>query len=156
MMKIKVLALSLIVYSLCLYSCSSNTTEKGENKTTSEAKISSDTSSDGLTGVIEKNPPVENGDYVAKYPNGIIKMKGFYIKGKREGQWSSFFENGQLQSEGFFKNGLRDGKAIAYFENGEIYYTGYYKEGKEVGKWNFYDQEGNKINEKDFGDNPNS
>jgi antitoxin component YwqK of YwqJK toxin-antitoxin module len=135
-MRTRIFALCLITYALFLYSCSSNT---------ADTKTSRDTSSNGLTDTIEKNPPVENGDYVAKYPNGIIKMKGFYIKGKREGQWSSFFENGKLQSEGFFKNGLRDGKAIVYFKNGRIYYTGYYKDGKEVGKWEFFNMQGEKM-----------
>ena len=140
-----------------LPSCSSDS----GNKTTAEKKdstaktISIDTSLHGLVGVIEKNPPVQEGDYVAKYPNGIVKMRGYYINGKRNGQWSSFFENGNMQSEGFFKDGLRDGKAVVYYQSGKVYYTGYYKEGKEVGKWIFYDENGKTIQEKDY-DKPNS
>lgn len=146
-MKTKIFALFLITYSLFLFSCSSDTKE---NKTTENA-ASTDTATQGLTGVTENNPPVVNGEYTTKYPSGIVKMKGYYIKGKREGQWTGFFESGKLQSEGFFKNGLRDGKAIVYYENGQIYYSGYYKNGKEVGKWIFYDQQGKQVNQKDYG-----
>lgn len=149
-MKIKAIALFLILYTLFLTSCSSDTPDGTEAPTTADSTSSVDTSLKGLTGVIEKNPPVMDGKYETKYPNGIIKMKGFYINGRREGQWTSFFENGMKQSEGFFKNGLRDGKALVYFENGQVYYEGYYKDGKEVGKWVFFDQHGKKVKEKDF------
>lgn len=137
-----------IVY--CYTSCSSGSKNEEENKSTNETAPAIDTSLHGLTGVIEKNPPVQQGDYIAKYPNGIIKMRGFYVNGKREGQWTSFFESGKVQSEGFFKTGLRDGKALVYHENGKIYYEGYYKDGRETGKWVFYDTSGVKINEKDY------
>jgi antitoxin component YwqK of YwqJK toxin-antitoxin module len=145
-----------IVYCLlsvvCFFSsCSSGT--KNENKSANENAV--DTSLHGLTGVIEKNPPVQQGDYISKYSSGIVKIKGFYLNGKRNGQWISFFENGNMQSEGFFKAGLRDGKATVYYEDGKVYYEGYYKDGKEIGKWLFYDESGKKINEKDY-DKPNS
>src|SRR3989337_131551 len=101
-LKILLMAGGFSVY--CLTSCSSETDEMKKD----EANDKIDTSLRGLTGVIEKNPPVQQGDYIAKYPNGIIKMRGFYVNGKREGQWTSFFQNGNVQSEGFFKAGLRD------------------------------------------------
>ena len=148
-MKTKFILLSLIAYGLCLVSCSSGTKDK-------EKTSNVDTSMRGLTGVIEKNPPVQQGDYITKYPSGVVKMRGFYVNGKRNGQWISFFENGNMQSEGFFKDGLRDGKATVYYENGKIYYEGAYKDGKEVGKWIFYNVEGKKINEKDYDAKPNS
>src|ERR1041385_4145321 len=74
-----------------LASCTPNTGEKAttEKKDSIAKTNTADTSLHGLVGVIEKNPPVQSGDYVAKYPNGIIKMRGYYINGKRNGQWSS-------------------------------------------------------------------
>lgn len=153
-MKTKIIAICVLPSVFCLFSCSSDPAKKAD-ETTSEKTMSVDTTAHGLVGVIEKNPPVQNGDYTVKYPNGIVKMRGFYINGKRNGQWTSFFESGQVQSEGYFKDGLRDGKAIVYYENGQIYYTGYYKEGKEAGVWIFYDQQGKKLQEKNY-DQPNS
>lgn len=155
-MKIKSIALFLIPYTLYLCSCSSGPNQNAESKSADTSGMSVSSNLNGLTGVIEKNPPVINGDYEVKYPSGIVKMKGFYINGKREGQWVSFFENGQKQSEGFFKNGLRDGKALVYYQNGQLYYEGYYKDGKEVGKWIFFDQQGKKLQEKDYDSKPNS
>jgi antitoxin component YwqK of YwqJK toxin-antitoxin module len=150
-MKMKIIAYCLLPIAYFFSSCSSGTKENTENKTTSDSTTATvDTALHGLAGVIEAKPPIQNGDYEAKYPNGIVKMRGFYIRGKRNGQWSCFFENGNLQSEGFYKDGLRDGKATVHYENGQIYYTGFYKDGKEVGKWLFYDQQGKQINEKDY------
>jgi MORN repeat variant len=154
-MKMKLFAYCLLPIAYCISSCSSDPAKNSDNNTPGENTVSIDTSLHGLTGVIEKNPPVMNGDYETKYANGIVKLKGFYINGKREGQWVSFFENGVKQSEGFFKNGLRDGKAQVYFPSGKLYYEGYYKDGKEIGKWLFYDEQGKKVNEKDY-DKPNS
>jgi len=151
-MKTRIVACCLL-FTLYLYSCSSI---KKEDGSTSNGPVSADSSMGRITGTTEKTPPVVNGEYIEKYPSGVTRMKGSYINGKREGQWMSFFENGKIQSEGFFKNGLRDGKAIVYFENGAIYYEGYYKDGNETGKWVFFDMQGNKINEKNFDEKPNS
>ncbi len=155
-MKTKIIIYCLLSAVICYYSCSSNTNQVSDNKSSDTSGMTVDTNLKGLTGVIEKNPPVVNGDFVSKYPNGLVKMKGYYINGKREGQWVSFFENGQKQSEGFFKNGLRDGKALVYYQNGQLYYEGYYNNGKEVGKWIFFDQQGKKLQEKDYDSKPNS
>jgi hypothetical protein len=148
-MKNKFLACCLVATACFVFSCSSDTDEK-KKETGAENTTTLYTTMIGLVGVIEKNPPVQSGDYIVKYPNGIVKMRGYYINGKRNGQWTSFFENGNVQSEGFFKDGLRDGKALVYYESGKVYYQGYYKDGKEVGKWTFYDQEGKVIQEKNY------
>ena len=151
-MKTKLLASCLLIAAYFFSSCSSGTKDKDK----ADQVNHSDTSMHGLTGVIEKNPPVQQGDYIEKYPNGIVKMRGSYQNGKRNGQWMSFFEKGNMQSEGYFKDGLRDGKATVYYENGKVMYEGSYKDGKEVGKWIFYDQSGKKVNEKNYDAKPNS
>ncbi|MBI3501819.1 MAG: hypothetical protein HY063_08500 [Bacteroidetes bacterium] len=143
----------LLISTSCFFSCSSDK-EKNANDSKKDS-ITIDTTLRGKVGVIEKNPPVQQGDYILKYSNGVIKMRGYYINGKRNGQWTSFFENGNVQSEGFFKDGFRDGSAKVYYESEKLYYEGYYKDGKETGKWIFYDEQGNKIQEKDY-DKPNS
>ena len=150
-----ILASGFWLLAVVLSSCSSGTDEKKNTEVKKDSTASADTSQQALVGVIEKNPPVQQGDYIKKYPSGIVQMRGYYVNGIREGQWTSFFENGKMQSEGFFKHGLRDGKANVYYESGKLYYEGYYKDGKEVGKWLFYDEQGNKINEKDYS-KPNS
>lgn len=152
-MKLKIIAYCLLSTVYFFTACSSDADKKSDDTADSTVTdkpgktMSVDTSLKGLTGVIEKNPPVQHGDYIKKYPNGIVQMRGFYVNGKRNGQWTSFFQNGKVQSEGFFKDGLRDGKALVYYENGKIYYEGYYKDGREVGTWKFYDENGKQINE---------
>lgn len=143
---------TLIVFSLLftLFNACSSGPEKEKEKPIEEKKAMLDTSLHGLAGVIEKNPPLEYGDYVSKYPNGVIKLKGYYVKGKREGQWVGFYENGTVWTEGFYKGGLRDGKATVYHENGKKYYGGFYKDGKQAGKWTFYNLIGDKIKEIDY------
>lgn len=149
-MNSKNFAYCLLLITYFLNSCSSDPAPDSENRSSGDNATMVDTALNGRTGVIEKNPPVLNGNYEDKYPSGVIKMKGFYINGRREGQWISFFENGVKQSEGFFKGGLRDGKALVYFPSGKLYYEGYYKDGYETGKWVFFDEEGKKVNEKDY------
>lgn len=149
---LKKLFCQLVVCSWLLAGCSSDTgkiSEQADENTSNQTNFS-DTSLYGKAGVIEKNPPVQTGHYIVRYPNGIVKMRGYYINGKRNGQWVSFFENGNIQSDGFFKNGLRDGRTKVYYENGNLYYEGFYKEGKEVGKWLFYDPSGKIIKEKNY------
>src|SRR5687767_4910386 len=105
------LIIPILSWAFTFGSCSSNHHETAKIEENTET-ASIDTALYGLTGVIEKSPPVLHGDYIEKFDNGVIKMRGFYMNGKRDGQWTSFFSNGKVQSEGFFKAGLRDGKAL--------------------------------------------
>lgn len=147
----RIFAYCLLPTVLFISSCSSEPEENAESKSSTEKTTTIDTSLNGLVGVIEKNPPVQDGDYIKKYPSGVVQLRGYYINGKRNGQWTGFFPNGTIQTEGFYKDGLRDGKAIVYYQSGKIYYTGYYKDGKEVGKWIFYKEDGTVFEEKDYG-----
>jgi len=82
--------------------------------------------------------------------NGVLKMTGKFLNGKREGEWTAYFDNEQLQSSGIYKNGLRTGIAHIYFSNGKLLYEGMYKDDKETGHWKFYNKSGKLVNEKDF------
>jgi hypothetical protein len=93
---------------------------------------------------------VQDGDFVMRYPNGVIQIRGYYRNGKREGDWASFFPSGKIQSEGFFTAGKRDHKGIVYYDNGEKMYEGMYKDGLQVGVWKFYDRKGKLTNEIDY------
>ena len=83
------------------------------------------------------------GDYIDKYPNGIIKFKGYYRFGKRHGQWISFYENGLPWSEMHFDKGVRSGVNITYFETGKERYKGVYKNDKRDSIWMYFDSIGN-------------
>lgn len=82
------------------------------------------------------------GEYVDKYPTGIILYKGFFRFGQRHGQWVSFYQNGMPWSEQSYNKGLREGANIVYYENSKIRYKGYYKNDKRDSVWMFYDSAG--------------
>ena len=87
------------------------------------------------------------GDYTDRYPNGLVKFKGFYRFGERHGMWLSFYPTGIAWSEMHYDKGLRHGPNIAYYENGEIRYSGFYKNDEKDSVWSYYDTIG-KIAEK--------
>jgi len=85
------------------------------------------------------------------YADGKISMEGPLQNGKREGEWKSYYENGNLWSSGFFKDGILNGESKAYFPNGKLRYKGSFKNGEKTGTWIFYDENGNRTGQKDFG-----
>jgi len=89
-------------------------------------------------------PPDSNytGDYVDKYPNGIVKFRGFFRFGKRHGQWMSFYPSGLIWSEMYYDKGLREGPNTTYFEDGKKRYEGFYKNDKRDSVWRYYDSTG--------------
>ncbi len=89
-------------------------------------------------------PPdsIYTGDYVDKYPNGIIKFKGYYRLGQQHGQWLSFYPNGIAWSEMHFDKGLRHGMNVTYYESGKTRYEGFYKNDQRDSIWNYYDSTG--------------
>lgn len=96
-----------------------------------------------------KNAPqtnVENTDQpkevVELYKNGVVKIKGKELNGKRIGTWQSFYENGYKWSETNYKNGFHDGPIIVYYKNGMMRYDGRYYSDERSGLWQFYDTSG--------------
>jgi hypothetical protein len=85
------------------------------------------------------------GDYLDKYPDGIVKYRGFFRFGKRHGQWVAFFGNGNPWSEQNYDKGLRNGPNIVYYENGSMRYSGFYKNDKRDSVWVFYDTLGKAL-----------
>ncbi len=87
-------------------------------------------------------PPNDDytGDYVDKYPNGIIKFTGFFRFGKRHGHWMAFYENGIKWSECFYDNGKKHGSSMVYFPNGKLQYSGWFKNDLRDSLWFFYDE----------------
>lgn len=82
------------------------------------------------------------GDYVDKYPSGIVKFRGNFRFGERHGQWMSYYPNGLAWSEMHYDKGLRHGPNIAYFEDGKLRYSGFYKDDMKDSIWSYYDSLG--------------
>jgi antitoxin component YwqK of YwqJK toxin-antitoxin module len=128
-----------IFIALCiatLVSC--NNSEPAELTTSAEKEVET---YNGIP-ISEKEPENYTGEYQEIYKNGLPKMKGLKISGKREGRWQSWHPTGAPASECDYKNGIEHGDYIVFHEEGGIMITGQYLEGKKVGQWKFYNEEG--------------
>ncbi len=94
--------------------------------------------------LLSLEPPDTNytGDHIVKYPNGVIRVKGYFRFGKRHSKWMYFFENGNLQTEADYLNGVMQGEEKVYYPNGNLMYSGIQKNDKSVGKWIYNDSLG--------------
>lgn len=90
------------------------------------------------------------GDYMDRYPNGIIKFNGFFRFGKRHGQWMAFYENGIKWSECFYDKGNRHGASTVFYPNGKVHYKGWFKNDLRDSLWFFYDEEGKEVDRRAF------
>ncbi len=97
-------------------------------------------------------PPVADytGDYIDKYPNGVIKFTGFFRFGQRHGQWMAFYENGLKWSECFYDKGLKHGATMVYYQNGNLNYSGWYKQDQKDSLWFWYDDKGKEVDRRAY------
>ena len=47
-----------------------------------------------------------SGQMVALYPNGLARLKGQYVNGKREGKWTFWTPDGKLESTTTYEKGV--------------------------------------------------
>lgn len=94
----------------------------------------------------------ENGEYIEWYPgHKQMKIKGRKNEdGERNGVWRYYYENGVEQSVGVYTNGKKEGIYIVRYPNNLLRYRGEYEEDEQVGIWQFYDEEGNLIETKNY------
>lgn len=94
--------------------------------------------------------PDYTGDYIDKYPNGVIKFTGFFRFGKRHGQWIAFYENGIKWSECFYDKGLKHGSTQVFYPNGNLTYSGWYKQDQKDSLWFWYDEKGKEVDRRAY------
>lgn len=92
-----------------------------------------------------------NGDYVEKYPNGVVKKRGYIAGGLATGEWLTFYEDGKPWSRGFYRNGIRNGYGVSWHHDGQKSSEGYYNQGKPVGKWSYWSEYNHELMVKDYG-----
>jgi hypothetical protein len=72
-------------------------------------------------------PPDDfTGEWVVEWPNGQVKFRSLYLKGKEEGEW------------------------FCYWSNGNVAQQGYNSDGKCVGVWSDYGEDGVRFKETEF------
>jgi len=131
------------VYTLAL-ACGTHKNEQNKNN-----EIQQESEIPQVTN--QANTPIVNdGEYIQRYPNGVVEMQGMMKDGKREGLWKSFYENGSPWSETTFKNGIKEGPTTTWYENEQKRYVGNYKNDVEIGKWTYWNEKGEVVLIKDF------
>jgi antitoxin component YwqK of YwqJK toxin-antitoxin module len=143
----------LISILVILISCQSNSDSSDVKEKINELTINTNTvnSNSSKNNQLEElfiKPPADSsftGNAEEKYPNGIVKYKGFYRFGKRHGEWLFFYPNGLLWSECTYNRGKMNGKSNVYHPNGKLYYSGYYKNDLKDSIWVYYDTSGNEV-----------
>lgn len=94
----------------------------------------------------------DNGNLKEWYPgHKQLKMSGRKdAEGKRTGIWRYFSEQGVELSVTVYSHGVKDGHIIVKHPNGTVYYVGEYLNGEPVGVWEFYDENGQRTQTKDY------
>jgi antitoxin component YwqK of YwqJK toxin-antitoxin module len=75
-----------------------------------------------------------NGHYIESYPNGQLKLKGFFCYGQQCGEWKYWNEEGKLQRLENWRNNKLHGKVFYFKENGEVGNVKKYKKGNTKSK----------------------
>lgn len=83
-----------------------------------------------------------DGEFIQKYPNGNIKIKGEIHNNERVGLWIAYYENGMKQSESTYQKSILHGRTASFYKNGQVRYIGYFFGGKKDGKWELYTEDG--------------
>ena len=135
-----------------LSSCKNNQSAEAERakKDSLEKAATSTTVSVNSKFLTTPPNPDYTGDYIDKYPNGVIKFTGFFRFGKRHGQWMAFYENGIKWSECFYDQGKRQGSSQVFYPNGKLQYSGWFKNDKRDSLWFFYDEKGVEIDRRAY------
>lgn len=101
----------------------------------------------------EKLVEVKDGVFTEWYPGKKqIKFQGGQDElGNRDGKWTFYAENGTELSFTLYDHGKKEGFSLVKYPNGRIHYRGEYQNDEMIGLWSTYDENGNLINEKEYG-----
>jgi hypothetical protein len=152
MKKLVVSLVGFICLGFLLSNCKNNHSAETEKmKKDSVAKATAINPASAYAKYLTTPPdPDYTGDYIDKYPNGVIKFTGFFRFGKRHGQWMAFYENGIKWSECFYDQGKRHGASMVYYPNGKLQYSGWFKNDKRDSVWYFFNDKGIEVDRRAF------
>lgn len=97
-----------------------------------------------------ENPKAKTENKVERYANGVKKLEGKIVDGKRHGIWKAYHENGNLWSVGKFRHGVREGISTVYYENGRKKMEGVYEKGLKIGIWKVWEDDGTFVQDIDL------
>lgn len=91
---------------------------------------------------VVKEQQIPDGDFIKKYSNGNLEIKGEMSNNERVGLWTAYYESGIKQSESNYENGYLHGRTASFYPSGQVRYIGYFLGNKKDGKWDFYLEKG--------------
>ena len=155
MNKLFIISISVLISIAIIFTNCTGSTSSAEKSRQDSLKGLSKADSQRIVNELNKyliQPPDTDytGDYIDKYPNGVIKFTGFFRFGQRHGQWMAFYENGLKWSDCFYDKGKKHGATMVYHPNGKLYYSGWYKNDMRDSLWLFYDTLGKEIDRPAF------
>ena len=98
------------------------------------------------------NPEIQEGYFEWYYPNGKLKHKGDYKKGKESGEHLWYDESGNMELEENYSNGELNGVSNGYHPNGKLLYKTAFVDGVQNGWTEYYRPDGTKHSEGAFKD----
>jgi antitoxin component YwqK of YwqJK toxin-antitoxin module len=86
----------------------------------------------------------KDGPFEDFYPNERLKSRGFYLNGKRDGDWEFFDKySGDLLVTGNYKDGIKEGIWKEYLGDNRLHFQESYMDGKILdGSWESYHYNG--------------
>ena len=96
---------------------------------------------------------VQHGPANLWFDNGLPKMRGQYVEGKRVGRFIWWHSNGNKQLEGGYVKGNKTGLWVWRHKNGMKAIEGSYEDDIAAGIWKWWDAEGNVKAEEDMDEN---
>ena len=84
------------------------------------------------------------------FSNGIIKVRGVYQLGKKQGKWQTYHRNGRIKKIEIFNNGKLHGKTIEWYQNGIKKAEGIFFNGKRQGVFLDWRRNGSLITKQSF------
>jgi len=97
----------------------------------------------------------KQGQWIKKYPHGIIQYEGEFRDDHPVGEFKRYYENNKLQSVLVYSSDGNEADATIYHPNGFIASKGNYINQLKEGKWKFFSAsaEGYLINEEEYREN---
>lgn len=86
--------------------------------------------------------PIRDGKSTVYYKNNTKKIEGYYKKGKKEGEFTSWRIDGSLESKITYRNNLKNGQAMTYDEKNKLIEEATYRSDKLDGTQKFFNAEG--------------
>jgi hypothetical protein len=90
----------------------------------------------------DNNSSVRHGIHIRRYPDGAKAEEVEFIKGKKNGRYTSWYPNGQKKLQCTFVNDLPDGEFTAWFEDGKKRFSVHYDKGQRQDQWIRYHEKG--------------